>query len=1012
MSCGLRILWGTARSRLRALALAGLLIAVQAIGAQGTIANPRGGSTALRGKPLRVDSVRPFLPKPGERIRIFLSRPPVLPAAGGTDSLLVMVDFLDSRPDSTRGRVLFMSLPKRVQLGEVKILVREGTVAGDTARFEVADRLYAKVAPVGLLLRGQDRRSGQRGDTVMLAMARPLDARTVTATYGVDSAAVARVSAESVWVELPNQAVGDGNRLIQVREEETTVAYARIELVTPWYDPSQPWVKAMFVLVVIGIVGYGLFNDSRRRAAESRLAIEVTDRRAAVVAAVGEDLPAPQVPFDLVEACAKGDAVLYAGAGVSVEAGFPVWRDFVPRLLRWSIGAGHVDAALGGSLYAALDAGQLNSVADTVTSVATPVDLHEFLKAEFGRDAKPTSLEQRLKLIGFSAVLTTNFDRTIDSTFGGRTPAQTPDDCPAMRKALLDRAFFLLKLYGTLDRPESILLSPAQFSGAVSRNRAFQEFMEGMLSTRTLFFVGASMAGIQVYFDGLGLRNPPSRKHYALVDVTDRTWRVQAGHLLRRYNIEVLPYIADGTYSGANAFVESLAISVAQAKLAMTGVTSTEAPRLARVELSNIGAFESLALDLDPEWNIILGDNGVGKSTILKAIALAFAGKDGQPLASRLLKSGSTAGQIKLVASDGQVFEVEILSRGPDSEPELYSRGFDLVGVRWLAVGFSPIRSVTWDRPKGPTPDGSGTPVAGDVLPLVRGESDARMNQVKQWLLNLDYRVKDEENAGTNDGPAARLRADFIRVVGELLSGLTLELLPIDPKRGVVMVRTDDGPVPIEALSQGTASLLGWIGVLLQRLSEVFGAQASDSYAVVLVDEIDAHMHPAWQQQLVKKLSKLFPKVQFIATTHSPLIAGGLPPAQLTRFVRSSDRKVVRAPLDDDASLGRADQVLNGDLFSLQPHFDSETMEAITRYKDAVRKLKPGAPIPPYVREMERQVAARIPSADTDLAERRVADLVTSILSEQLEPGDKAHSLVLDRARKAVHAVIRPPGLS
>jgi predicted ATP-dependent endonuclease of OLD family len=75
--------------------------------------------------------------------------------------------------------------------------------------------------------------------------------------------------------------------------------------------------------------------------------------------------------------------------------------------------------------------------------------------------------------------------------------------------------------------------------------------------------------------------------------------------------------------------------------------------------------------------------------------------------------------------------------------------------------------------------------------------------------------------------------------------------------------------------------LLGWVGYLCQRLKETAQDSNSDplstdGYALVLIDEVDAHMHPRWQQVLVRRLKQVFPNVQFIASTHSPLIVGGL----------------------------------------------------------------------------------------------------------------------------------------
>jgi len=123
-------------------------------------------------------------------------------------------------------------------------------------------------------------------------------------------------------------------------------------------------------------------------------------------------------------------------------------------------------------------------------------------------------------------------------------------------------------------------------------------------------------------------------------------------------------------------------------------------------------------------------------------------------------------------------------------------------------------------------------------------------------------------------------------VIEGVTGDMTIRFKAVDVSRGRVLLETDDGEVPLEAVSQGTVSLLGWIGVLMQRLFEVHDQSAAPTreFALVLMDELDAHMHPEWQQQIVSLLRERFPNVQFLASTHAPLVVGGLDPEQIFRF--------------------------------------------------------------------------------------------------------------------------------
>jgi energy-coupling factor transporter ATP-binding protein EcfA2 len=735
-------------------------------------------------------------------------------------------------------------------------------------------------------------------------------------------------------------------------------------------------------------------------------------------------LPVPGVPQALCDAIVSGQCGLFAGAGLSAQAGYPTWRPFLEKLLDWAIAERHVDDAFGESLRAALRQGSTATVADSVVSAAPTEALLKYLEEVFATGPETIPLvHHHLKGMGFCAAFTTNFDTLLERTFGDTlSDVLTPTATDALREALTKNRFFILKLYGTLERPDSVLVAPQQFRDAVSRNRAFSNFMESVFFSRTLLFLGASLDGIQTYLDGLSIRaelapnryevataRGPQRTHYALVAVTDDAWRAQADVLRRRYNIEVLPYTPDEEHTQVRAFVESVE------QLVNPPLRSGDvgAPRVAplrepstlkSVHLENIGPFEKLDLELDRNWNVLLGDNGVGKSTILKAIGLALCGRDGQSYAGRLVRVGQSYG--KIVLNTGRNSYLTDLFQG-DGQVEVDAHGKPFESEGWLALGFSPIRTVTWERPKGPTAMGKSVATSEDVLPLVRGDVDPRMNNVKQWLVNLDYyRAKDEVKGGTT-GRYGRLQQDFETTVKALLHPMQFDIKVKNAEDGLVMAITADGEVPIESVSQGTASLLGWIGVLIQRLYEVFDKDPTprDQYALVMLDEIDAHMHPAWQRSLVSQLTALFPNVQFIATTHSPLIVGGMPASQLFRFSRGVSGKVEMVELEEDTAMGRSDQVLRGQLFDLPVTLDNETEKLMADYQVVLADPKPEAR--KRQAELERQLMPRLPRASADPAERRAQELVEAVLKEQLLPTDAVTKLVSERAKKLLAAVSR-----
>jgi predicted ATP-binding protein involved in virulence len=126
--------------------------------------------------------------------------------------------------------------------------------------------------------------------------------------------------------------------------------------------------------------------------------------------------------------------------------------------------------------------------------------------------------------------------------------------------------------------------------------------------------------------------------------------------------------------------------------------------------------------------------------------------------------------------------------------------------------------------------------------------------------------------------------------------------------------------VPFPALSDGYRAFLGWVGDLLYHVCKTCprGKNLVDNQGIVMVDEIDLHLHPEWQMTVVPTLSRALPNLQFIATSHIPLIVGSLEWMNI----------IVMAPEPDGASTATrltqavhgldADQVLLTEFFGLE----------------------------------------------------------------------------------------------
>jgi hypothetical protein len=142
----------------------------------------------------------------------------------------------------------------------------------------------------------------------------------------------------------------------------------------------------------------------------------------------------------------------------------------------------------------------------------------------------------------------------------------------------------------------------------------------------------------------------------------------------------------------------------------------------------------------------------------------------------------------------------------------------------------------------------------------------------------------------------------------------------------------------------------------------------------------------------------VFPNIQVIASTHSPLIVAGLKVSEITRLERGRDGKIGALPIDEDMTMGRTDQILVTGLFGLPNALPAETTDKIKRYKVLLGKDGLDAKETVEFDELETRIKVLIPPTPTDLTERRARELLHAVMSANLDAKTEPHKEVLSRA--------------
>lgn len=331
--------------------------------------------------------------------------------------------------------------------------------------------------------------------------------------------------------------------------------------------------------------------------------------------------------------------------------------------------------------------------------------------------------------------------------------------------------------------------------------------------------------------------------------------------------------------------------------------------RIDTLSISNFKAFESKTFKFHPQFNLIVGINGSGKTSLLDALSVAagswFLGLRGYD--SRHISHD----EARLAAHD---FDDEI--RFEAQYP-----------VKVTADGYVNDLSMSWERslesPAGKThfryaSDIKALAATQDqavrdgqdvLLPLIsyygtgrlwqepRAESQIKGSQrlvgkkvtsrLDGYLNSVTPRISTKELvlwiarqswAGYQQGRESPIFKAVKNAMIACVEGA--ENLYFDPKRGEVVVVMDRkrGTQPFFNLSDGQRCMLAMVGDIAQKAAKL-NPHLGESVlkltpGLVLIDELDLHLHPRWQRRVISDLRRTFPKIQFICTTHSPQLVG------------------------------------------------------------------------------------------------------------------------------------------
>ncbi len=337
--------------------------------------------------------------------------------------------------------------------------------------------------------------------------------------------------------------------------------------------------------------------------------------------------------------------------------------------------------------------------------------------------------------------------------------------------------------------------------------------------------------------------------------------------------------------------------------------------------------------------NLLLGNNGFGKTTLLKAIALAALGpavRSSGIYAYRLVRRGpehmrSRNRNVNLTGGSAKaLIEASFtphpqdgvsLRRGLNSCVEVFRRG-DLEEFNWWAhrnkKSWQPIFSA----------DSEAFFFVGyGATRRVEKQEQTDLGTRRSSVFARAQRVQSlfEESYSLipfNAWLPSQNKGRFVQVANIVnkMVGMGHYRFTGEMDKGEYVFEREGLNVPFPAMSDGYRAFLGWIGDLLYHVCMTCpsGKMLVENRGIVMVDEIDLHLHPQWQLTVLPTLAKALPKIQFILTSHSPLIVGSLEWMNIIVMKPGADQSAEPQRIRWAVHGLDADQVLVTDFFGLE----------------------------------------------------------------------------------------------
>jgi predicted ATP-binding protein involved in virulence len=383
--------------------------------------------------------------------------------------------------------------------------------------------------------------------------------------------------------------------------------------------------------------------------------------------------------------------------------------------------------------------------------------------------------------------------------------------------------------------------------------------------------------------------------------------------------------------------------------------------RIESLEINKIGAFEHIKMDFpkktDPdkaEIHILTGENGTGKSTVLMLLASLADKSNDESIHKRIhgyknLFTASADTQYQILVNelgDEILFNKwfapigKTVSKVVQNRLQIFNEDhFEYTNYAFFAYsGNRLIQTVLIN--------GGEYVVNSPFSDAVNFRKSNDSTNFVTWILS--NKTKSLIALSNGESEIHSIYSKTLKKIENAITqviGVDIQFVLQDRPNVHVAIKLNDITIDIDALPDGIKSLISWLGDLLMRLDliqwEKRRLDILEQNIVLFLDEIEVHLHPAWQRKILPVVQKLFKNAQIFISTHSPFVVGSVDGAWVHKLKKDGAYAVLDGEpvLSEDAE--SYDTILE-EIFGIKERFGDEIEQKLKEFKDITKEILKG----------------------------------------------------------------------